>query len=1083
MVPVTHRLLRFTFALALLAGMAAPLWADDAPPSLAEVRQIAAVRDGRSNGTPDQAATAAQGYLAKFPQGRYADEALLALAEGLPGQQKNADALKAYNRLIADYPDSAFRDQAMVQSLPLLNAAGNTQETAARMKQLTELEPNSIHRNQALLWKAQTAYANKQYPEAIGVLKSFQPGDDLSEAQQTAYARMLAMATWQSGKRAEARPLFDRYLKREDAPENKAEVLMLDAAAARDEQRYTQALSDYSQVVERYPAPAYLPEAQYQRAQLYAAQMVGDVSDDIGRARLKQAIAFYGDYLDGKDTKYRVPALSARAKLLAQAERPDDALRDLERLAAQPGAPTNDADTVKLRVALLRKLNRSDEASGVLVAAMKNSAFPAQTRADFAVEQAALLYDRKDCAQVETLLDPMPIFPDAEQRSRAFFMRGFCRYQRGDMQRASVDLEGLVNDPAYQKLVVPPLLDAYEKSGQTVRLTQLLEELIAAGRVEPSAENMERLAKGYEALGEPAKILDAYKRLAELQPNAAQTPIAHVRQGVAEESLGHNDAAQKHFEAAIAAPPKDEAETKAYLSALDHLQPIYRDAGRWEDLAALNTKAAALLKSPAAQAKTSGLQRDANLEWGRAELAKGNSAEAIKRLELARTQTSGNDPRRVDVVLALTAAYVKNKQSDKGMQVFRAELAKQPEGEQRSAFVAAGLAQHPEWSEALAKGGDREAAIKFYEKQLKGYAPTQVNERYATSLKLDALYRAGDNFTARAALFATLAADPAFAPQKAELNTYRGEIYREWGKADADRNRNTSAIKNYQQALALIDPADWRRRYQVTAAMGQVFVKEKSYSDLVIAYEDVLPDIKDDELQAQVFTYLGQVHLEWAREAEAAGNLKSARIRLWRALDYLPTTDAERRAGAAIRLSAVLEKDDQAPAAAEMLAGVLRTLPAGRPKQQVALTLGTLNLVALKNPSAAGEWLAQADTGDANPLSLEAGYRMSDIEVQANNPDAAAKRLEGLLTRKVDGSLWEVPIRYRLAVLYHQKNDLRKALAQYRAVAGEKHPDSQQRYAEAIAQAKQQASALAEYLKASGGEQGSKIAVPKVANP
>src|SRR5262249_13870182 len=162
---------------------------------------------------------------------------------------------------------SAFHDQALVQSLPLLNASGNAQETAARMKQLSDLDPSSIHRNQALLWKAQTLYGEKKYPEAIGVLKTFQPGDDLSAAQQTSYARTLALATWQSGKRAEARPLFERYLKREDAPENKAEVLMLDAAAAREEQRYTQALSDYGQVVERYPAPAFLPEAQYQRAQ------------------------------------------------------------------------------------------------------------------------------------------------------------------------------------------------------------------------------------------------------------------------------------------------------------------------------------------------------------------------------------------------------------------------------------------------------------------------------------------------------------------------------------------------------------------------------------------------------------------------------------------------------------------------------------------------------------------------------------------------------------------------------------------------------------------------------------------------
>src|SRR5262249_47378591 len=172
------------------------------------------------------------------------------------------------------------------------------------------------------------------------------------------------------------------------------------------------------------------------------------------------------------------------------------------------------------------------------------------------------------------------------QRSRAFFMRGFCRYNRGDWQRASVDLEGLVNDPAYQQLVVPALLDSYEKSGQTVRLTQLLEELMAAGRIEPSEENMQRLARGYERLGEPGKMLDAYKRLASINPNAVQTASAHLREGVAEESLGHNEVAQGHFEAALAKPPVGDAETAAYLSALEHVQPYYRQSGRYADLAA-----------------------------------------------------------------------------------------------------------------------------------------------------------------------------------------------------------------------------------------------------------------------------------------------------------------------------------------------------------------------------------------------------------------------------------------------------------------------------------------------------------------
>ncbi len=1065
-----------------LAGWAVPpVWAQEPPLSLAEVRQISMVREKRSAADADGVVSSAQAYLGKFPQGRYADEALLALAEGLAAQQKSAASLQAYDKLVAEYPDSAFREQAMVQSLPLLKAAGREQDALARMNQLTAQNPQSIHRNQAELWKAQSLYADQKFAESVAVLNGFKPGEDLSEAEQTAYLRTLALATWQSGKRQEARPLFERYLKREDSAAHKAEVLILDAAQAREEQRFTQALSAYGQVVERYPAPAFLPEAQFQRADLYATTAVGDIADEIGKQRLKQAVAFYGEYLEGKDTRFRPQALAGRARLLAQAGRPEEALRDLERLAALGGPHQNDPELVKTRVALLRKLNRADEAAAVLAVAMRNTSIPPQVRLDFTVEQAALLYDRKDCEQVEALLQPMPIFSDPTQRSRAFFMRGFCRYNRGLWQAASVDLEGLVNDPAYQDLVVPPLLDAYEKSGQTVRLTQLLEELIAAGRVPATEENLQRLTRGYESLGEPAKILDAYRRLAAINPQAAETPTAQLRQGVAEEALGHGEQAQAHFAAALAQPPESEADAAAQLAALEHVQTYYRQAGKHAELAALNTQAAATLKSPAAQVKIKALRRDAQLDWGQAALTQGKPAEAVEHLTAARALTSPKDgPRHADTVLALAAAYVANQQPDKGQQVFREELAKTPEGAPRAALISAGLSQHPEWSGSLVKAGDRDAAIKFYERELKGLPRERANERYATSLKLDALYRAGNDHSARAALFAGLAAEPAFLAQQGDLNAYRAEIHREWGKQEADKNQPAAAVKHYREALALIDAADWRRRYQVTVALGQVYAQQKSYSELVVAYEDVLPQIKDDALQSEVLRYLGQVHMEWAREAEAGGNLKSARIRLWRALDYLPQADGERRAVAALRLAEVLRKDQAPQDAATMLADTAKALPAGRPRQQVALALGVLQRDALKNRAAVGEWLAQADAGDNNPTSLEAGYLMADLELQAKDDSAALTRMEGLQARKVDGTPWEVPIHYRLAVLYHQQGDLPKALAQYRAVAGVKSAEQRERYPEAIAQSKTQVDALTEYLRISGGERGSKIAVPKV---
>ncbi|HUJ76620.1 MAG TPA: tetratricopeptide repeat protein, partial [bacterium] len=544
-------------ALALLAGTAlAPLAgtarAQAAPDlTLAEVQAIAAVRQLRASGDSDKLIPAAQDYLKKFPKGNYADEALLALGEGLAAKNKPQEALAVYQRLIHDHPDSAFVDEATVATLPLLQETGQQKEALARVDELATANRASLQRNSALLWKADTLYAQKDYALALGVLGQFTPGDELSPPQHADYYRIQGLALWDSGQHQAAVPALTEYLRHDDAPERKAQALMLLGQAAEDDHHPDQALADYQQVVERYPAPDFLPEAQYRRAQVYAQSFIGSTDDEMGKARLRQAVAYYGDYINGKDARFLGPALQQRAALLMQSGRDEEALQDYDRLTSLGDPYRGDPAIIRQRVALLRKLKRDDEAGALLASVAKDPAIPSQVRREFLVDQAAFAYDHKQCAQVEALLQPMPVFSDEPVRRRAFFMRGFCRYQRGQWEQASYDFEELINDPAYEKLVVPALLESYDKSGQYPRLVRLAEDQLATGKLQPSEALLTQLAHAYGNLGEPERILEVYARLAEINPQALQTQPVQLAMGLAEEARGKPDAAREHYQAVL----------------------------------------------------------------------------------------------------------------------------------------------------------------------------------------------------------------------------------------------------------------------------------------------------------------------------------------------------------------------------------------------------------------------------------------------------------------------------------------------------------------------------------------------------
>lgn len=1072
-------------ALVLLAVLAAALLAD--PPAfaqdnggrLAELRGIVALRDAQQADQPAQVRDAAQTYLKDFPEGRYHDEALLALAEAQSALGSPDAALAAYDRLITEHPDSPFREQALAESLPLLQAAGEEELAAQRVATLVKEYPNSLHRDRALLWQGEQEFQAGRFKDAAGTLQRVREPEGLGDERLTDYYRLLALSLLQSGQSAWT-PL-KRYLERPDTPERKAGVLMRVGRIAREAGRDEEALSYYRRLVDDFPVPEHLPAALYWRAELYRRVKV-DAAEGMERiGRVPEAIAFYSAYLLSEDDTHAVEALLQRASLRQELDLTGAALEDYQAAIARDPSVMQRPEVLLSLVNLYVAEGKAEHALALLREVQRNEAVSQDVKGGLQIEVAGLFYEREQCDQVEALLDPMPLFQQAERRQRASFMRGFCRYRSGQWEQATFDLEGLINDPAYLELVREPLLDAYEQSGQFSRLAHMTEELLRAERVEPSAPVLKRLARAYDALGEPVLMLDAYKRLAEHHPDAVETPEVQLRMGRAQAALGHTDEAVPHLERVLALV--EEADTQpvppAYLEAVVALQEAYLNQGNDKALADLLERAQRTLEGDEeALARLSALQRQARLAAGKAALESGDAAKAVQRLGQAWENTPETDSEaRLALLPLLVQAHARNGTLDQGLEAYKAERKRSEDDEYRAALADATLPPllAPERLDSL----EHAQQIALLETALADLPHENTERRMALGERLDGLYAEDDDFARRAALATELLKDGLSADQRDAIKDRKRRIYLDWGRHLAEGGDTEAAIFHYERAMDLASDAEWRARYEIASAMSNALLKERRHSEVVLLNERLLPDIEDEKLAAQVRHFLGQVYVDWGRAAEEEENWKSARIRYRYALDYLPQSDWQRRVAAANGLAKALQQLERPADAAEAYAEVVPTLPEGETRQQYALYLGRLYHEKVGAPDKARKWLQMADTGGNDSISLEAGYLLAELQLAANDSAAARKRLAALADRGLEGSKWRVPIHYRLAVLLHQQQQLKQALRHYRIVADESSPELRKLYPRSIAQSRKVAAQIADYLEASGGNAGN-VAVPQV---
>ena len=863
------------------------------PFSLAEIRQIQKVRDMRQGGGPAELASAAQSYLKRFPDGRYGDEALLSLGEAKMRQEKPQEALAAYGRLIKRFPQSPFREEAMAGSIQLLGRQGEVEQAEVMSEGLLKRYPRSIYRGRILFWQAQTRFQNEDYAQSLAILEQIQPRS-LTPGEQTHYYRMAGWSYRKTDRLDKSWPMFAQYVKRDDTAARKAPVLMMMGEALAKGGRAAEALAHYDQVVERYPDPEHLPEAQFRRAQLFqstklksaapsSAEPSSIESADADSLRL-QAIDYYSAYLLSGDTRYEAQALRGRAPLLKAAGRKEEALQDYQRLV-QLGNSTRPEPALLVEiVALLGELGRGSEGAALLTRAIENSAIPQQERNALVVERASLYYRDGDCKNVVAGLEPLPVIREAKQRNRAVFLRGFCRYRLGQWERASWDLEGLVNDPEYVELVWAPLVDAYEKSGQHSRLAGLGGRLLESDQAEPTEELLRSMAAAYEKLGQPDRMLSTIRRLEAVKPEAVRGADIQFRLGRAEEAVGNLDQAETHYLAALAAllngsesGSEDGGLTPASLGALEQLQSIYLSRGDFAKLAELNDKAAAKAAEKAAPPENvkriATLQAITYLRWGQAQFDAGEAGQAREKFDLAWAKIPpGVSNQRLEILETVAENYAGKNQHEQARQLYARELKRARGKEEKARISAAFGGFYLAWAEATEKkgpaAGKKDSVVAGrYEKAMALIPPERWRERYRAAVKLDASYQKSNRFKARAQLFERFVPTVPAAGLQDELRVYRARIYKDWAKANVAKGKLKTAEKLLAQGEELLTEAEWQPRYELLGVRGEILIRRKNYSELLIRYEKLLPKIEDPALQSQVNQFVGQIYLTWAQAA------------------------------------------------------------------------------------------------------------------------------------------------------------------------------------------------------------------------
>jgi tetratricopeptide (TPR) repeat protein len=523
-----------------------------------------------------------------------------------------------------------------------------------------------------------------------------------------------------------------------------------------------------------------------------------------------------------------------------------------------------------------------------------------------------------------------------------------------------------------------------------------------------------------------------------------------------------------------------EAQWEARYKIVERLDPLYREGNRFDRLIGYLEPMEQTVTDGQFRANLRRYRMDLHRLWGARLAEEGKFEEAGGQFgkAMALLLFQDNWSGLADLAGARAETLRQEREFEDQSRRLSLALARAADPAAREEARLGLVATRFHWGALRESQGDFDGALAHYAAARERLTEADWRWRRDLMLRMAQAYRKrGDP----AQQLATLEELLAQAPRGKERDSFKLTIVEanlDWARELEQSGQPDQSLERYRKALAMVERPQWSRRYAIVQEMAHRLLKDNDTQGLVALYEDVRPDVQDEELMRQIDLFLGQLYAQWAGEALRARKFEFAKRRYIKALGFLPAAQWELRTSVVKQLEALYDQENAREAVAGLYASLVPTLPEGDVRRQYALYLGRLYWDQAKQGQQAAPWLRAADAGESDPVSVEAAFLLTEIALAAKKTDQARTALEKLAQRELKGSAWYVPVHYQLAVLYHQDSRLREALSQYKRVAEADSSEAKKQYPKLIAQSREQVSQLEQYLRIRGGDAGSRIDAP-----
>lgn len=291
----------------------------------------------------------------------YRDDALYELGNTYISQNKNREAIAAYDQLITEIPNSTFIPQALMKKALLYDNAGNSKEALATFKKVAKDFPNTPEALQAVA-AAKNIYVDEgrvnEYADWVKTLNFVELGD--TELDDTTY--LAAEQPYMDNNFPEARKRFDAYLKQFPQGRNAVKAHFYLGQIHFADKKQDQAIPHFKFVVDKERSPyteqalariseLYLAKQDYQNALTYLQRLEteADFPQNIIFAQTNSMKASY-------ELKKYPEAVKYAEKVLANPQI-DNAIRsDAQVFIARSAIKTNDENKAKSAYAEVQKI-------------------------------------------------------------------------------------------------------------------------------------------------------------------------------------------------------------------------------------------------------------------------------------------------------------------------------------------------------------------------------------------------------------------------------------------------------------------------------------------------------------------------------------------------------------------------------------------------------------------------------------------------------------------------------------------------------------------------------------------------------